>query len=264
MISTSIKQFRAQRSAKSKYSTSGKGSDTEERMGLARRKIAKSAYESDQEAAQYAESQNDPGEKVNSWADGIASLRAERAASDTEIPTGLGSYSSTGEAPTLRPKSQILDLGKEGRLAAEEYLGKPIEQTEWEMLARATYAESSNNPEEMAAVMTVMLNRVNSKGFPNSIKAVLNQKNAFQAVTGTKDNPGPSERFLAFNDKNMSAFEKESSPLLTSFSVDNWLNFTAHNKKAYGPGTDIEFRESVNSAKGSRVIGGTIFGTVRN
>lgn len=267
MISNSIKQFRAQRSAKSKYSSKDTGS-TKQRLGLARRQIANSTYEDEQEARAYQASQQEaqgPSAKVNTWMDTIEELREERRkTSGNSDVAPLGSYSSTGEPPTMRPKSQILNMGADGRAAAENYLGSKLEQTDWEMLVRATYAETSSNPEEKAAAMSVMLNRVKSKRYPDTIKGVLNQRNQFQAVTGTSKNPGPSDMFLSFGDKNMATFESESAPLLNNFLKNNWLNFTAADPKAYGEGTDISFRDSVNSSEGSRQIGGTFFGTVRN
>lgn len=265
MISNSIKQFRAQRASKGKYSSSNNTSDTKSRLGLASRKIANSAYKAEQEQLDYDERQadNSPARKVNAWADEIDALRAERATADETPSEPLGSYFSTGEE-SLRPKSRILNKGEEGRLAAENYLGKPLEQTDWEMLVRATYAESTSDPEERAAVMSVMLNRVKSKGYPNSVKGVLNQKNQFQAVTGTANDPGPSSMFTSFGDKDMAAFESGSAPLLNNFAKQGWLNFTAANKAAYGPGTNVNFIKDVSKSQGSMRIGGTVFGTVGN
>lgn len=266
MISNSIKQFRKQREMKSRVSSDTRAK-TKQRIGLAQRQIADTSYKVEQEGrAQQAsiEEAKGPGEKVNAWVDEIDALKAERAEKSkaTDGSLSLGSYSSTGQEPTVRPQSQILNKGEEGRLAAENYLGKPIEQTDWEMLVRATYAESTSDPEEQAAVMSVMLNRVKSKGYPDSVKGVLNQRNQFQAVTGTANDPGPSSMFTSFGDKNMAAFESKSAPLLNNFLKQNWLNFTANNKAAYGPGTDVNFIKDVSKAQGSMVIGGTVFGTV--
>ena len=268
MISNSIKQFRKQREAKSRP-TNEASFKTKQRLGRAQREIADTSYRLAQEDRAYqesAEKTKGPGQKINSWADEIDALRAERAAaSEATLEIGpLGSYSSTGEAPTMRPQSQILNKGEDGRLAAENYLGAPIEQIDWEMLVRASYAESTNNPEEQAATMSVMLNRVKSGKYPDSIKAVLEQPNQFQAVTGTANDPGPSARFTSFGDKNMASFETGSAPLLNNFLEQNWMNFTAADPAAYKEGTDIDFMEKVSKAQGSMQIGGTLFGTVGN
>ncbi len=55
------------------------------------------------------------------------------------------------------------------------------EDVEW--LARAVYSEARGEPYEgQVAVAAVVLNRVKSKDFPNTIKDVIFQKNAFTAV----------------------------------------------------------------------------------
>ena len=153
------------------------------------------------------------------------------------------------------------DVG--GRSAAEEYLGRGMSDEEWEMLARTTYAEATNNPEEQAAIMSVILNRAKSEQYPDSIVDVVNQPNQFQAVTGTANNRRPSPRFQAFNDDILAIFEEKVTPRLGNYMSQNWLNFTASNPAAYGEGTNIGFMDDVSESEGSAQIGGTLFGTVR-
>lgn len=153
------------------------------------------------------------------------------------------------------------DVG--GRSAAEQYLGRAMSDEEWEMLARTTYAEATNNPEEQAAIMSVILNRAKSESYPDSIVDVVNQPNQFQAVTGTARNRRPSPRFQAFNDEVLSTFEEKVTPRLNNYADQNWLNFTASNPAAYGEGTNIGFMDDVSQSEGSAQIGGTLFGTVR-
>ena len=153
------------------------------------------------------------------------------------------------------------DVG--GRGAAEEYLGRTMSDEEWEGLVRATYAEATDDPREQAAVMSVILNRAKADNYPDSIVDVLNQRNQFQAVTGTAQNPGPSPRYQMLREGVLSKFETEVAPLLGTFQDKNWLNFTSGNPAAYGEGTNIEFLDTVRNAADSMQIGGTIFGTVR-
>ncbi len=186
----------------------------------------------------------------------------------TDLP--LEEESTTGamtEAmrPVARPRAMGTGISGDvgGRSAAEEYLGRSVSDQEWEMLVRATYAEATDDPQEQAAVMSVVLNRVKAENYPNSIVDVLNQDNQFQAVTGTSKNPGPSSRYRMLSDGVLSKFETEVTPLLSNFQDKGWLNFTAGNPAAYGEGTDINFLDRVRNAKDSLQIGGTIFGTVR-
>jgi hypothetical protein len=181
-----------------------------------------------------------------------------------EVSPGPGSV----ENP-IRPISRPLPVGEGisgdvgGRSAAEAYLGRSMDDKEWEMLLRATHAEATDDARERAGVMSVILNRVKADNYPDTITDVLMAENQFQAVTGTKKNPKPSSRFNSVNSSVISQFRDEVAPLLGEFADKNWLNFTAGNPDAYGPGTDISFLDKVKNAQGSMQIGGTIFGTVR-
>ena len=42
----------------------------------------------------------------------------------------------------------------------------------------------------------------------------------------------------------------------------SWLNFTSNITSAYKEGTNVTFRDQVKNSSGSRIIGGTVFGTV--
>lgn len=216
--------------------------------------------------------------RIGSWIDTIeeetktAELPDEQTRLDWGGMSNRALYTVEGEeiAPemSLRPAPRwdgptgiSGDIG--GREAAEQYLGRKLDDKEWEMLARTTYAEATNNPEEQAAIMSVILNRVASDSFGDTVTDVVNQKNQFQAVTGTKDDPGPSERFRAFDEEVLQDFEENVTPRLSNFQEQGWLNFTSGNPAAYGPGTNLGFLQELLNTEGSARIGGTIFGTLR-
>ena len=271
MIEDSIRQFRAQRSRNKRRSSVP---TTKERMGLAQRDAQNT--QSDIRAARRnmddaTKVEYDPAAKVNSWADELSALRDERS---VRVDREQSTTSAMDVNPLATPRPDDLTNrwdgpvgmsgGAGGRTAAEEYLGRPMDDTEWEMLARTTYAEATGDPEEQAAVMSVILNRVKADGYPDSITEVVNAPNQFQAVTGTSANGRqPSSRFKAFNDEVLAQFETEVTPRLTNFLDQNWLNFTAGNTAAYGEGTNVGFLDQVNNSDGSARIGGTVFGTVR-
>lgn len=68
-------------------------------------------------------------------------------------------------------------------------------ETEKDELMRIAMAEAGNQTEDgMWLVMSVVLNRVNSEDFPDSIDKVLHQKGAFSAVSnGSYDRAEPTE-----------------------------------------------------------------------
>lgn len=177
----------------------------------------------------------------------------------------INSLFDTSSDPIPLEDLPSLQLGgeknKQAKAEAEKFLGRPISDEEWELLLRATIAESSSNSEEQANVAAVILNRTRSKKYPDTITAVLTQKNQFQAVTGTSKNGNqPSKNFSNPTDKQIAS--ATNSILTRLANADkNWLNFTAANPAAYGPGTNIGYLSKAKSTPGSKVIGGTVFFT---
>lgn len=161
---------------------------------------------------------------------------------------------------------QLQDLGFGGekndqaREIAQKFLGKEINDQEWNALVRATVAEASPDAKEQAAVMAVILNRVRSGQYPDGILNVLTQKNQFQAVTGTRFAPGPSRNF---SNPSPQAIASVADSVIQHLGKMNksWLNFTSNNPRAYGPGTNIDFMYAMRDTAGSKVIGQTVFGT---
>lgn len=171
----------------------------------------------------------------------------------------------TGRRLTDAQVNEILGGEEPGqaRAAAEEFLGRPLSDTEWNNLVAATVAESlPNSPEEQAAVMAVILNRVRSDRYPNTVTEVLLQRNQFQAVTGTRANGNAPSRNFTNPDRGQMASTISGVNQYLGTMDQGWLNFTSNITAAYGAGTNIGFRDDVRNATGSRVIGGTVFGTV--
>lgn len=146
----------------------------------------------------------------------------------------------------------------QAKTSAEAFLGRQIDDNEWNYLLRATVSESSPNTTEQAYVMGVILNRTRSGKWGNSIVDVLTARNQFQAVTGTRYDPGPSANFTRGpNSSQLASIAKGAVEILPKVPK-SLMNFTAASKQAYGKGTDISFRDKL-LAKGGTVIGGTIF-----
>lgn len=148
---------------------------------------------------------------------------------------------------------------KEGKAIADKFLGREMDEKEWNYLLRATSAEASNNSEEQALVMAVILNRTRSGKWGNSVVSVLMAPNQFQAVTGTSADGhrasanftrGPTPRQLA----SILAGIKQYLPS----APKDIQRFTAANPAAYGPGTNISYLHKLK-ADGGQQVGGTIF-----
>ena len=128
------------------------------------------------------------------------------------------------------------------------------------MLIRATAAEASPNPKERAGVLAVMLNRVRSSRYPNSVKGVLYQKNQFQAVTGTPNDRRGSPNYLNMSQSTGLKVARDVVKYLRGMD-QSWLNFTSNNPRAYGAGTNINFMYAMRDKPNAEVIGQTVFGT---
>ena len=155
------------------------------------------------------------------------------------------------------PKKVSRDLS-DARTSAESYLGRSMDDKEWNYLLRAVYAESSPNTKEQAYIMGVILNRVKSGKWGDTVISVLKAKNQFQAVTGTKFAPGPSINFKRGPSSNaLDSIVNGAIDILPNVP-GRLMNFTAASKEAYGKGTNIKFRDQL-LARGGIIIGGTIF-----
>jgi len=152
------------------------------------------------------------------------------------------------------------DIHKAAKGEMEDFLGDSIGDSEYEMLIRATAAEASPDAKERAGVLAVMLNRVRSGRYPNSVKGVLTQRNQFQAVTGTRFDRGPSRNFSGMSESTGRAVARDIVQYLGGMDK-GWLNFTSNNPKAYGRGTNINFMYAMRKSPGAEVIGQTVFGT---
>lgn len=149
----------------------------------------------------------------------------------------------------------------EAKASAEKYLGKAISDQEFSALIKATHAEAAggkqSNQQEQAMIMASVLNRARTdKG---GIIGALNAKNQFQSVTGTANAPGPSEHYLKGPEKERLQSIEGATKLLQNISTQQ-KNFTAASAAAYGPGTNIGYRNKM-LAEGGTTVGGSVFQT---
>jgi hypothetical protein len=149
----------------------------------------------------------------------------------------------------------------EARASAEKYFGKAISDAEFSALIKATHAEAAGgkqaSQQEQAMIMASVLNRARTD--QGGIMGALTAKNQFQSVTGTANAPGPSEHYLKGPEAERLKSIEGATKLLENISLQQ-KNFTAADAKAYGPGTNIGYRDKMLAAGGT-VIGGSVFQT---
>ena len=113
--------------------------------------------------------------------------------------------STTSDSESIPTKNtNFVGTNIEAKKVAEAYLGKTLTDKEWSQLVAATYAEASQNQQERAWVMAVILNRTRTKfAKAQTLTDTLTIKNQFQAVTGTRaNNYQPSSNYVKGPDKN--------------------------------------------------------------
>lgn len=205
------------------------------------------------------EFQTDNGLTVDGDA-GTETISAMLKTSDTSVSNRVKKAEPEVDAKLVAkiPNEKIVSSLK-GEV--ERFLGAEVDMYDLDLLIRTTAAEASANSKERAGVAAVILNRVRSNRYPSTIEGVLTQRNQFQAVTGTSVDPGPSSNFTNVGSGTVRGVSKDIIQYLGSMSK-SWLNFTANNPKAYGPGTDIDFMYAMRDAPNSQVVGQTVFGTV--
>ena len=204
--------------------------------------------------AAYKKDNNIQGDSgVMSAADVTRMSSATPVADPTSTGNSGGSVGDLGDLASLENLDQATEV-------VSAFLGKDVSPEEMNVLIRATAAEASRNSQERGAVAAVILNRVRSSRYPNNIEAVLTQRNQFQAVTGTRHDPGPHSNFSNMNSNTGAQVIGAMIRYLPNMDR-SWLNFTANNPRAYGRGTNIDFMYTMRNAPDAKVIGGTVFGT---
>jgi hypothetical protein len=148
------------------------------------------------------------------------------------------------------------------RAGAEQYLGKKMSDSEFDALIRATHAEAGAgkqaSQQEQAMIMASILNRARSDA--GGIMGALTAKNQFQSVTGTAaNNNQPSKNYLQGPSGDRLTSILGAATQLENISRQQ-KNFTAANAAAYGPGTNIGYRDQMLAA-GGQTIGGSVFQT---
>lgn len=189
-------------------------------------------------------------EKLNSKPELLANLKKSTTA-DVKTPDFS---KGAADLDALSNDEKMVDA----KASAEKFLGKSISDKDWNYLIRATTAEASNNSKEQAYVMGVILNRTRSGRWGDSIASVLMAPMQFQAVTGTKFEPGPSANFSRGPTKSqLTSILTGATDILPGVNK-NLMYFTAANLAAYGPGTNPKFRDTL-LGRGGEQIGQTIF-----
>ena len=159
----------------------------------------------------------------------------------------------------MNRKKAVIDLIEKNALSSGLDSANILTKEEYDLLLRTVGAEADSDKIGIARTMATILNRAKEGGkFGEGIEGVIMKENQFQAATGTKLKPGPSEQFKKGpSGKRLDQIEESISDVLPNVPR-NQLYFTATDLKAYGPGTNPEFMKSPIFAEGAK-FGGQIY-----
>lgn len=149
----------------------------------------------------------------------------ERPADET------GGQSGAGDPNANAAQTNYAADDPEGKAAAEEYLGRPMSDEEYNALVAATAAEAGTNQTEQAYVSGTILNRARQSGL--TVNQVLAQPNQFEAVTG----PGGNANFVnGPSASRATSINGSMKNILPSVPKNNYY-FDAANPAAYRYGS---------------------------
>ncbi|MFH0345425.1 cell wall hydrolase [Bacillus vallismortis] len=99
--------------------------------------------------------------------------------------------------------------------------------SEKELLSRLVHAEAKGESYKgKVAVASVVLNRTEKKGFPDTIKGVIYQKNAFEPVSNGSINQKPDKDSIAATEEALSSENRETDAVFfynPKTASDDWI-----------------------------------------
>jgi len=210
------------------------------------------------------------GGKVNFTGTAVALNNPRRRSRSRAVIARQNSESSaasdTTDARLVGDSRDLFEPTDNARDAVLQYLGvESIDDREFDELLRATAAEAGvRSGEERAAVAAVILNRVLSNSYSDTIHGVLHQSGQFQAVTGSSDNGfRPARNFTHASQSTIDDVDSEIAQYLGGMDK-SWLNFVSALDGAYtyGPncGTTNGPMNYMLATGAGRQIGDSVFG----
>lgn len=176
-----------------------------------------------------------------------------------------GAGSNDPRSPPIAPEDlPALQIGGEknnqAKAAAEQFLGRPIDPAEWNLLIRATAGESGGGTSEDAAIAGVILNRArtNYGGNGTGIREQLYARGQFEAITGRG---GANRGFTNPTEQQIGRITNNILNGIGSAST-SWDSFTSKYPDAYRDKTPSEASAYIaqrRAVPGAREVGGTIF-----
>ncbi len=137
-------------------------------------------------------------QKLISWdymdgtADGVYGAETKNAVKSFQRKNGLNADGRVGPATAAKMGVTLTSSGSSSSAKAASTSSASITSSDHRLLSKLVYAEARGEPYKgKVAVAAVVLNRVKSSQFPNTISGVIYQKGAFSCVSNGAINNSP-------------------------------------------------------------------------
>jgi hypothetical protein len=168
-----------------------------------------------------------------------------------------------GKPPTGGNTPQLLkgdeETIAEARQSADEYLGRPLSETEWVDLLKVTAAEEYT-VDGCGWVLGAILNRVNEGTWGKTVTSVVISPGQFQPVTGSRKKPGPGISGISVPSGNKLDMILTAAIKVLPGVPKDIINFSSNIRKAYDSDAGWQYRNSL-VANGGVIRGHSVFST---
>ncbi|MGN7372722.1 cell wall hydrolase [Bacillus sp. FSL K6-1012] len=146
-----------------------------------------------------------------------------------DTDTSFSSLSADEDKKKIKPIKLSANTEKKEKEQSEKTNEKKetYSESEKELLSRLVHAEAKGESYEgKVAVASVVLNRTDKKGFPDTIRGVIYQKNAFEPVANGSINQEPDKESIEAVEEAMSSKDRETEALFfynPKTASDDWI-----------------------------------------
>ncbi|MGG1227387.1 cell wall hydrolase [Bacillus halotolerans] len=146
-----------------------------------------------------------------------------------DTDTSFSSLSADEDKKKIKPIKLSANTEKKENEQSEKTNEKKetYSESEKELLSRLVHAEAKGESYEgKVAVASVVLNRTDKNGFPDTIRGVIYQKNAFEPVANGSINQEPDKESIEAVEEAMSSKDRETEALFfynPKTASDDWI-----------------------------------------
>ncbi|KAF1680919.1 cell wall hydrolase [Bacillus mexicanus] len=144
-----------------------------------------------------------------------------------DTDTSFSSLSADKEKKNIKPIRLSANTEKKDEKSQTDDQEETYSQSEKELLSRLVHAEAKGESYKgKVAVASVVLNRTEKKGFPDTVRGVIYQKNAFEPVANGSINQKPDKESIDAAKEVLSSKKRETDAIFfynPKTASDHWI-----------------------------------------